>query len=700
MKISDQVNRLDAKDKISGKAKYIEDCQYDDLLYAKTLRAKEAHALIRKIVYPKMPEGIYKVDSKDVIHKNEVSMIDCDMPVFANKIVHYAGEPLALIVGEDKDKVLDYMSGIEVEYEPLAGVYDLEEASKDLNNILTQHEIQKGDLKNLDFDFTLEEIYETPYQEQLYMEKQGMVGRYESGALIVEGSMQCPYYILNALKHMTGWDENRLRVIQTTTGGAFGGKEEYPSLLACQVAVAAFKLKRPVQLVLDRREDIAYTTKRHPSRIHVASYVKDAKIVGMKMDIALDAGGYLGLSDVVLQRSMLTMTGAYDIENLIITGRAVRTNNVFTGAFRGFGAPQSLFALEMHMTHLAKRMKRNPMDFRKNHFVYKGAKTSTSGIFHEEIPLMKLVSELEKISGYPEKNETKGKWVGYGCSVVPHGGGFTGDGEAAHIKAIVKLRKEMDGSVTILVSNVEMGQGAMTALSKIVAAVLNIEIEQVTYTTPDTWKVPDSGPTVASRTTMIVGDLLYKAALDLKEKMNRSDVVTVTRHYEKPSYIVWNQDAFKGNAYLAYSWVAMIARVEVNPVTYEVKCTDIWGTYDVGRAIDVKMAKGQVHGGIIQGLGYAMMEHMSSEKGYIEQIAFSSYPIPTPMDIPNMTTAFIDNPYDDGPFGAKAIGELTLVGVAPAIASAIEEAMKHEIYTIPVTPEIIERTLRPWKNSI
>lgn len=699
MKISDRAVRKDAKDKISGRAKYIEDRFYEGLLYARTLRATQAHALIKEIRYPRFPNGVYKVDSKDIIFKNEVSMIDCDMPIFANKIVRYAGEPIALIVGEDKDQVLDFMKRIEIDYMPLEGQFDLDSASEDKENILTQHKIVKGNLDKVDYDFKLEEKFETPYQEQLYMEKQGMVGRYESGVLVVEGSMQCPYYILNALKHMSGWDEDKLRVIQTTTGGAFGGKEEYPSLLACQVAIAAYKLKQPVQLVFDRREDIAFTTKRHPSTTHVVSYIKDNKIVGMQMDIKLDAGGYLGLSDVVLQRAMLTMTGAYKIDNLKITGKTVRTNNVFTGAFRGFGAPQSLFALEMHMTHVATRLGIDPMVFRKMHFVVKGDQTSTSGIFHDEIVLETLAAEVERISGYPIKQETDERWVGYGCSVVPHGGGFTGDGEATHIKATVKLRKEVDDSVTILVSNVEMGQGAMTVLSKIVASALEIELEQVHYETPDTWKVPDSGPTVASRTTMIVGELLLKAAMALKKHMGEPKTITITKNYEKPAYIVWDQESFKGNAYLSYSWVAMIVRVEVNPVTYEVKCTDIWGTYDVGRAIDKDMALGQVHGGIVQGLGYAMMEHMSSDKGFIEQIAFSSYPIPTPMDIPRMNTLFVDNPYADGPYGAKAIGELTLVGVAPAVATAIEDAMKREVYTIPVTPEIIERTLRPWKDS-
>ncbi|MBM7561734.1 xanthine dehydrogenase family protein molybdopterin-binding subunit [Fusibacter tunisiensis] len=700
MKITDSVERIDSRAKIRGMAKYIEDKVYPEMLYAKTLRSDHARARINQIKYPECPQGIYVIDSKDVILNNEVSMIDTAMPVFSNETIYYAGEPIALIVGSDKDAVLRYMEGIEIDYileeDPF---FDLDTASKVPSNILTAHTIEKGNLNTIEYDFVLEETFRTPYQEQLYMEKQGMIGRFEEGVIIVEGSMQCPYYILNALKHMTGWNEDRLRVIQATTGGAFGGKEEYPSLLACQVATAAYKLKKPVQLILDRREDIAFSTKRHPARIYVKSYVKNQKIQGMEMEILLDAGGYLGLSDVVLQRALLTMTGAYKVDHLRIEGKTVRTNNVFTGAFRGFGAPQSLYALELHMTHLANRLNLDPMTFRENHFVVEGDPTSTEGIFHEHIPLHELSDKCRKLAEANMASEKKQKWVGYGVAVVPHGGGFTGDGEAAHIKAVVHLRKEADGMVTILVSNVEMGQGAITALSKIVASALEIPISRVKYEIPDTSKVPDSGPTVASRTTMVVGALLYRAALDLKPHLQELGTYTAVESYKKPDYVVWDQETFKGNAYLAYSWVALIARVEVNPLTYEVKCTHIWSCYDVGRPIDEQMSEGQAHGGMIQGLGYALMEHMTSKGGFIEQFAFSSYPIPTPMDIPEMTVEWVINPYEDGPFGAKAVGELTLVGVAPAISAAIEDAIGHETFTIPVTPEIIERTLSVWKNS-
>jgi CO/xanthine dehydrogenase Mo-binding subunit len=297
------------------------------------------------------------------------------------------------------------------------------------------------------------------------------------------------------------------------------------------------------------------------------------------------------------------------------------------------------------------------------------------------------------MSDYSKRPDKAEPWVGYGTSIIPHGGGFTGDGEAAHIKAVVKLRKEVDHSVTILVSNVEMGQGAMTALSKIVASVLDISLERVHYEVPDTFLVPDSGPTVASRTTMVVGGLLAKAAERLKPHMTVPGDLIMTEDFKQPDYIQWNQETLQGSAYMAYSWSALLARVEVDPISYEVKCTDIWGAYDVGVPIDDKLIIGQIQGGIIQGLGYALMENMTSKQGRIEQIAFSSYSIPTSMDIPTIHADWILNGFEDGPFGAKSAGELTLVGVAPAVAAAIENALGIVTHQIPVTPEVIERTL-------
>lgn len=696
MKIDDNVLRVDAKEKISGKNKYLEDISFENLQYARTLRSSIARGVIKEINYPELPEGYYIVDYRDV-HKNEVKMIETDMPVFAKDEVNYIGEPIALVVGEDKDTIIKLLNAIEVVYEEKEPIFSMEEAEakririKNNNNLYVEHNFNKGNIKKLKDCRIFEKEYKTTYQEQLYIEKQGVVGTYTDGTIVVYGSLQCPYYVKNALIHATGFEEDRLRVIQTDTGGAFGGKEEYPSLLACQVAVAALKVNAPVRLIFDRREDIMYTTKRHPSRTKIKSYIKNNKVVGMEFDISLDGGPYLGLSDVVLQRALFTLTGAYNIPNLDVTGRVFYTNNVFTGAFRGFGAPQSMFALEQHMNQIARILKMDPMRFKENHFVKQGDTTATNGVYIEEIKLEELIEKLKEISDYNYKKNTEDSeeaYYGIGCSVIPHGGGFTGDGEATHIKAKVKLKKNRDGTVEILIANVDMGQGAKTALSKIVASALDLSLADIIYKNPDTKFVPDSGPTVASRTTMVVGQLLYKAAKRMKKRWLEKEFI-IEENFEAPDYLVWDQETLQGNAYMSYSWSGVVAEVRVDKVTYDVVVEKLYGVYDIGYPIDQLLVQGQIHGGMIQGMGLALFENMISQEGKIQQNNFEAYSVPTSLDIPEMSHELIINKYEDGPFGAKGLGELTLVGVPPAIASAIEDAVEEDIYELPVIPERI-----------
>lgn len=693
MKITDHVDRVDVRDKLKGNTRYIEDIVFEELHYARTLRSTIAKGKILKIDYPPKEEGITIVDYKDICHKNEVAMIEKDMPIFATESVNYVGEPISLIVGKDKDQIIKYYNQIEVTYEndPTA-IFTIEEGLEN-GDVFSEHTFSVGALEDITYDDCFVQEYETRYQEQVYMEKQGVVGTFEDGIVTVYGSLQCPYYVLNAMKHALDLDETKVRVIQTPTGGAFGGKEEYPSLLALQVAVAAMKVKKPVRLIFDRREDMAFTTKRHPSKSIIKTYLNKEKIVGMSFEINLDSGPYIGLSDVVLQRAIFTMMGCYMFDFINVTGRTIKTNNVFTGAFRGFGAPQSMYALELHMNQLARYLDRDPIDLRRPYFVKKGDKTSTNGVFNEEIYLDKMTDMLLDFVDYETVECEDDPNIGYGFSFIPHGGGFTGDGEAVHIKAEVHLKKDCEGDLHILISNVEMGQGAITALSKIVASALDYPMERIFYQQPDTFLVPDSGPTVASRTTMVVGGLLYKAALKLKDRLDSKEEILIKEFFKQPDYVKWNQDKLEGNAYMAYSWSVLMARVEVDPLTYEVTCTDIYGIYDVGVPIDERLLLGQIHGGVIQGLGYGLLENMTSVKGLIQQHSFSNYVIPTTCDIPNIHSKWIMNKYVDGPFGAKAVGELTLVGVAPAVASAVEQVIHKQINKIPVTPELILEVL-------
>lgn len=697
--ISISVPRHDAKDKISGKTEYLNDIQLDNFLWAKTLRSTKSRAKIKNIKYPIVPDGYYIIDYKDIPGRNRVKTIEDDQPIFAQEIVNYIGEPIALIAGQDKEIILDIISKIKIEYEELNAICTIEDALyKDKSilkplfkddNLFANYKINRGDVDAVfKKAFMLYEgEYSTGYQEHLYLETQSVMGVYDNDEIIVYGSMQCPYYVKAALIQALDMSEEKVNVVQTTTGGAFGGKEEYPSQLAAQVAVAALKCKSNVKLIFERDEDIEFTTKRHPSKISIKGAVdKSHKLIALDIDIKLDGGAYAGLSKVILQRAMFAGTAAYYVPELRILGKAIATNTLIGGAFRGFGAPQSIFAIESFMEQFSAKLGIDSNEFRKINFLKIGDKSCTDGTFREFIPLEDMYNRIRELTFRKEVDPEK--LIGTGYSFFYHGCGFTGSGEKDHIKAEVLLVKD-DDEVEVLISNVEMGQGASVTLRKIVAHTLEIPLKKVKFVNPDTRRVPDSGPTVASRTIMIVGKLLYDAAIELKNKWVEEKFLEIRKNYVHPFEFEWNEEELKGDAYNSYSWGANAVELEVDPITFEVKVRKVWTIFDIGKAIDERIVMGQIDGGIVQGLGYASIEVMRQLKGRIQQRTNTDYIIPTSMDFPNIHKELINNPYELGPYGAKGLGEITFVGIPVAYSNAVSNALNIGVYELPVTPETL-----------
>ncbi len=695
--ISKSVRKVDSLIKMSGKAKYVDDIKIDGMLYAKTVRSHKSKAIIKKITLPKIPKGYYTVDYKDIPGRNFVQIIFEDMPVFAEKEVKYYGEPIMLVAGENKDVINDIIKQIKIEYKEEKPLYNYSDSAID-------YHFEKGNPKDAfaNAKLIISEHYDTGYQEQLYIEPQGMICYPEGKKLTFIGSIQCPYYVKNAVLSVLEAKDDEVRVKQAVVGGAFGGKEEFPSLTACQLAVAVKKINKPIKLIYEREEDMEVTTKRHPSSIEIEAAINNGnEISGLRAKVALDGGAYIGLSGVVLSRALIASTGVYTIDNLKVDGDVFLTNTVPNGAFRGFGAPQMLFAVEMFIHHVAKELNLDPLELRLKYLAKQGDNTSTQGLFRDPIIMDKMIAKALEISDYKNKVEKYNKedsFKGIGMSWFLHGCGFTGSGEAEHIHAVVKLRKEVDGKVFVLIAAVDMGQGIQTTMKKIVAQVLEIPFDDVIYNKPDTDLVPDSGPTVASRTIMIVGGLVARAAKQLKEKWVEGKEITVTENYQQPEYIKWDEDNFIGDAYPAYSWGVNIVEVEVCKVTYQVTLKHIWSVYDVGKAIDERIVMGQADGGVLQGVAYGYLEVMESKDGKIRHKNVTDYIIPTASDTPPMETFLMDNPYPLGPYGAKGAGELSLVGGAPAVALAIENAIKLRVTKIPVTPEYIMELINHGKN--
>ncbi len=695
-KISQSIIKKDHYPKMSGEAIYADDYPNDMYLYGKMVRSSKARARVLEVTVPTLPDGYYYVDRHDVPGDNNVNIVKDDTPVYANEIVEYIGEPIGMLCGPDKKIVEQLWQDIDIKYEDLEAVLDLRTATE----ALFDYHYGKGDVDKAfaEADKVYEEEFSTGYQEQTYLETQALIAEYdENGKMFIHGSMQCPYYIKGAVMRVMNLGPDKVRIAQDVTGGGFGGKEAFPSILGCQVAVAAHKAGKGVRCVFDRREDMEYTSKRHPSLNTYKVAVKDGKMTAMDIEVKFDGGAYTTLSAVVLQRGLICASGIYDVPNLRVHGQALKTNTTPSGAYRGFGAPQTFFSVEMMVHHIALDLGVDPLEFKSSQLVKQGDLTSTSGKYHYPVPMPTMIEEILETSDFKRKYEEYAKPQtgryrrGIGLSMHFHGAGFTGSAERDLIKATAKIHKTADGEVYALGSNTDIGQGLRTTMAKIVAHELNMPLDKVHYDYPDTDKVPDSGPTVASRSLMTVGELLRRAAIKLRTDWKEGEEQWITEHYYQPDFMLpFDIEKFYGDAYPTYAWGVSIIEIEVDTYTGFHKVLNAYGNFDVGTPVDYNIVMGQMEGGYLQGLGYASMEAMSyDQQGRIRNNSFTDYIIPTSMDVPNLKMQLHVEKYPYGPYGAKGAGELPLVGVAPAYAQAVEQAMhtSARVNHIPFTAE-------------
>ena len=694
--ISKSVVRKDHEPKMSGRSLYVGDYGNEGVLTGKFLRAKAARARILSVKVPELPPGYFYIDRRDVPGVNKVHIVMDDTPVFAEDITEYIGEPIAMVAGPDPKKVDELLAAIQVDWEELEPVLDIRKS----DTVFFDYEYGKGNLEEAfaQADKVYEEEFSTGYQDQTYLETQAMMAEpEENGRMFVHGSLQCAYYVHTALMQALGCGPDEVHVLQDVTGGGFGGKEDFPSILGCQAAVAARKAGAPVRCVFDRREDLEFTPKRHPSLCTYRAAVKDGCVTALDIEVLFNAGAYTTLSAVVLQRGVICASGVYNIPNLHVHGKAMKTNTVPSGAYRGFGAPQTFFAVEMLMDHIAKDLGEDSLDFKERHLVKQGDPTSTSGIYHFPVPLPAMIDEVDAACDFRRKHREyalpqSGRFRrGIGMSMYFHGAGFTGSGERDIIKAVCRLLKRADGTVEILAANGEIGQGLRTTFPKIVANELGLPLDKVFYEHPDTARVPDSGPTVASRSLMIVGELLRRCAVRLKEEWRDGEEQVVEEHFREPDFMIpFYLDKFQGDAYPTYAWGVNAIEVEVDTYTGLTRILGAYGSFDVGTPMDEGIVLGQMEGGFLQGIGYASMESMNYDsRGRIRSNSFSDYLIPTAADVPNLKCMLHVEKYPDGPYGAKGAGELPLVGAPGAYVEAMEQALggRVRLHHAPFTPE-------------
>src|SRR6202034_3407385 len=461
--------RKEGRDKVTGRARYIDDISLPQMLYGATVRSRFPRGIIKKIVFgPGIHWDEYVVvTAKDIPGKNCIALIEYDQPCLADGVVNHPEEPILLLAHADRYALPKAVAAVEIEYEPLPPIFTIKESEQQkqiiwgADNVFKKYLIQKGDVDEVwaNADFIVEGEYTTGAQEQLYIETNGIIAKYDAEhGLTISGSLQCPYYVNKAMVALFALPENKVRVAETETGGAVGGKEEYPSMIAGHAALLAMKSGRPVKIIYDRMEDMVATTKRHPSRTrHRTALDKDGRILGGEIDFTIDGGAYATLSSVVLSRGTIHAGGPYYWPSIRIRAKALATNAPPHGAFRGFGAPQSLFAMERHMDRIAQTVGLSPIEIRRRNFLKPGQTTTTEQTIREDIGLGKLLDRALELSDYPAKkakfaqeNQTGPIKKGIGLATFLHGAGFTGSGER-YLASVVGVEGCADGSVRVLV---------------------------------------------------------------------------------------------------------------------------------------------------------------------------------------------------------------------------------------------------------
>ena len=741
------VPKLDAYDKVTGRALYLDDLKVPGVLHGRTVRSTIARGRILEVKLDPAFDwsGFTICDHRDVPGENVVATIETDQPLLAADFVNHHDEPILLLAHADAERVEAATHAVHITYEPMAAALTMDEALagkakvRGEDNIYKTIRIERGDLDAAfaRADVVIEGEYRCGHQEQLYIENNAMMAeRTADGGIYVRGSLQCPYYVHGALQRAFGLPPHKVRVAQTVTGGGFGGKEEYPSVIGAHAAVLAWKAGRPVKIVYDRFEDIAATTKRHPMRARLRTGVmRDGTLVALDADVLMDGGAYLTLTPVVLSRGAIHAGGPYRWEASRIFARAVATNTPPNGAFRGFGAPQTMFAIEAHMDRIATELGIDPVELRRRNAVRIGDVTPTGQTLRESVAAHEVLEATAKRAGWIAKRarytrenaatdaaERAGRWRGdarrtrrgIGFALVYHGSGFTGSGEVK-LDSLAALDLSPEGWPRVLVANTEIGQGTVTVFSQIVGQVLGIPATRVVIHNPDTDAVPNSGPTVASRTLMVVGGLLQGCAQQLKEKLElyaehalagekdfqrvakrwlaERGALKVQQRYAKPPAIEWDDETYRGDAYGVFGYAAMAVDLEVDLDTGETVVKHVTTAQDIGKAVHPVLAAGQIEGGTLQGLGWALLEEVRWKDGRIWNNQLTNYIIPTSADAPTIDTIIVEMPYSGGPFGAKGVGELPMDVPAPAVIAAIHHATGARIDEIPATPERVLRAL-------
>jgi CO/xanthine dehydrogenase Mo-binding subunit len=709
--------RREGPEKLTGLAKYADDLVFPGAWFGATVRSTEPHARLLGIdLDPDFDwNKVAVVTAADIPGPNIVSLINDDQPILvpAGGEIRHQAEPICLLAAADRDTLRAAKRRVTLRTERLEPVFDPEQSTREFAHYTVGH----GDVDKAmaEADLVIEATYRVGHQEQLYIEGQAMIAvPREDGGVTIHGSCQCPYYIHTAMTRALGMTDEQAVVIQSETGGGFGGKEEYPSMIALHAALLALKVHKPVRMIYDRHEDISATTKRHPAIVrHRTGVSRDGDLLAQDVEVVMDGGAYTTLTPVVLSRGVLHAGGPYRCPNVRIGGRAMATNTPPNGAFRGFGAPQTQFASEMQTAKVAAALNLSPLELRRRWIYKEGDTTPTGQVLLESVGSSEVLEAATETAAYERHRarhaearaqRTSGARLasGIGLAMAWHGAGFTGSGEV-HLASVASVELTDDARIRVLTASTEMGQGTKTIFPQLVAEELGLEPDEVEIAPQDTSIVPNSGPTVASRTAMVVGGLIIKAARRLREYVEtdtglpfadgyrtyaeQHGGLRMDEQFEPYPGKPFDDATYTGDAYPCFGWAASVAEVDVDLDTGEVTVTSAVSADDVGHAIHPVLAEGQVEGGTLQAVGYATIEEIKLTDGRYLNDRLATYLIPTALDAPRITPILVEKPYSGSPHGAKGVGELPMDLGAPAVIDAIHDATGVWIDELPATPE-------------
>ncbi len=754
--IGKKVDRVEGLLKVCGESKYINDIVFDKMLYVGLVTAGISHGIYKSVDLSssiEVPGVVGTVTHEDIPGENEMGDVIKDYPALLSPgdRISYVGDYVAYIAAESEDAAKKAVELAVVEYEILDPLLDIDAALRNTtvirgsSNVKTHNKVRKGITDNdamfSECDFIIEGEFFADYQEQAYLETQGVIAIKDyDNIFTIYGSMQCPYYVQDGVARVLGLPVSNVRVVQTETGGGFGGKEDVPTYFAIPAALVAEKFGRPAKLVLTREQDLQLTSKRHPIKSkYKVGYTDYGRIRSVKVEAYGDMGAHATLSPIVLWRSSVHAAGAYNISNVCVDVYGVYTNKVPCGAYRGFGSPQVFFAMESIVDQIAQKLEMDPIYIRRINALEKGISTPTGHFLREAVGAKETLGEVERMSDWDNlkikvekfNSENKFKKLGLGVSHIHYGVALGAMGQHLDASgAFVQIYK--DGTVGVRIGGTEMGQGAKTVMALIASEILGIDISKIKVYQPDTSYMPDSGPTVASRTTIFSGNAVKKACEELLSKMLKalSEIWNVSQNdisvgngffssgkdeeksmafeeaanvcdrmniglsskgwFETPR-LHWDPEKGFGEAYVTYSFASNIVLSCVNILTGEVEVKEVYASHDVGKAINIDGIYGQVHGGFVQGMGYAIFEEIKHDsKGRIITDNFNTLTIPTIQDIPEIfRVSVVEAPFSAGPFGAKGIGEPALIPAPAAVANSVSNAIGKRVTKIPVSKEDI-----------